>query len=83
MTQGSWMIKALYWTGAIVVAQRIAPGLKKAARPLLATAVGGALALADQARAWTATVREDAEDILAEAQYLKTSRTTPTDRAKL
>lgn len=72
--QGSLVTRALYWTGAVVVAKRIAPGLKRSARPLLSTVIGGAFVLADQARAWAALAREEAEDILAEARHLKTLR---------
>lgn len=95
MKTRSLLSKALYVTGAVVIGQTFAPALKKVVRPLLVSALGGALVLSDQARTWTATAREEVEDLLAEARYRKqltdeatessteSERTLPTGESKI
>lgn len=62
---------ALYGFGAIVLAALLIPGVKDAFKPLLGKVMSGVNELSEQAQGLVSSVKEDMEDLVAEAEFEK------------
>ncbi len=60
-----------YGLGAVVLAALLIPGVKDALKPVLGKIVSGVNELSEQAQGLISSVKEDMEDMVAEAQFEK------------
>jgi hypothetical protein len=59
----------LWGAGVALGATLLVPGVRKRVRPLLVRAASGAISLRDEIEAQTVVLREDLQDIVAEARH--------------
>lgn len=62
---------ALYGLGAIALAAMLIPGVKDALKPLVGKVMSGVNELSEQAQGLISSVKEDMEDMVAEAEFEK------------
>ncbi len=68
---------AMYTAGAMVLGAIIGPTAKKTVRPMIVGAIGRAMMVSKEAKALLLMSREEWEDVVAEARYIKENQGLP------